>query len=72
MKKTWRILGAVAALTLGACTGGGDGGEGGNGGSTGSCTGTFSGAVTANVGTCSVSAGSTRQRSTTCSTGGAD
>jgi hypothetical protein len=56
MKNTWRILGAVAALTLGACTGGGDGGENGNGGGTGSCTGTFSGAVTANVGTCSVSA----------------
>jgi hypothetical protein len=56
MKNTWRILGAVAALTLGACTGGGDGGEGGNGAGTGSCMGTFSGAVTGNVGSCSITA----------------
>ena len=58
MKNTWRILGAVAALTLGPCTGGGDGGGDGNGGGgTGAtCTGTFSGAVTGNVGTCSMTA----------------
>jgi hypothetical protein len=53
MKNTWRILGAVAALTLGACT---DDNGGGGGGSGGSCTGNFSGAVTATVRTCTVTA----------------
>jgi hypothetical protein len=56
MKNTWRILGAVVALALAACTeeNGGDGGGGGT--TTGTCTGTFSGAITGTVRSCTVEA----------------
>ena len=54
MKNTWRILAAVAALSLAACTDDDEDGGGGTGG--GSCTGTFTGAVTGSVGSCTVTA----------------
>ena len=52
MKKTWRILGAVMALSLGACEDPGDGGGDGNT----VCTGTYSGAITGRVSFCSLQA----------------
>ncbi len=54
MKNTWRILAAVAALSLAACDDDNNGGDTGTGG--GSCTGTFSGAVTGTVRSCTVTA----------------
>lgn len=52
MRKTWRILGAVLALSLGACPGDGDGDGDGNT----ACTGTYSGAITGRVSFCSLEA----------------
>jgi hypothetical protein len=54
MKNTWRILGAVVALSLAACEENNDGGGGTTPGAT--CTGSFSGALTGNVRTCTVKA----------------
>ncbi|HEX8436325.1 hypothetical protein [Archangium sp.] len=54
MKNTWRILAAVAALSLAACPS--DENGGGNGTGSGSCTGTISGALTGSVRTCTVMA----------------
>ncbi|MFY0529391.1 hypothetical protein ACN28I_41580 [Archangium gephyra] len=52
MRKTLRILGAVVALSLGACVDPGDGGGDGNT----VCTGTYSGAITGRVSFCSLEA----------------
>jgi hypothetical protein len=54
MKNTWRILAAVAALSLAACDDNNEDGDTGSG--SGSCTGTFSGAVTGTVRSCTVTA----------------